>query len=505
MSHSVPEPVAEPPEKEHDAERANSKFGLQPGERLAFTVIGSGLGVLSALGTFVGPYAHSGTALIVMTCVVALAGTLAAAAIVLAVNRRQALNRKVPVPLMHAFAILLVVGVTGGVIGYLVGPGVKDRAGQIAPPPPSGSRSASAASTGAASPSPSPTGPMVTPSTTPTPSAVPATQSPSPLAPASSAAIPASAELDVQDPGGTGVYGVTFTSSGTFATGDLNGSAYLWSVAQGASTNRLLDRSGQAIFGIVYNPHGDVVAANTFNAPTYNDGSVVLWDAKSGSYINTLLDPGTMGVGSPAAFSPDGGAVAVSDADGGIYVWSTGAYKLLGTLYSPSTKPNYQIAYSPKTGYLAAANGDGTAYLWNTQTQKIVARFRDPDTDNQGLQSIAFSPDGSLLAAGDDNGNVYLWNAAEGTLVAKLPGLQGGQVRGIAFSPRVGALAATVGDDTSKTYEFRIWNTAGKLLTTRADPGSTGGTKLAFSPDGSLLAVGDTNDSTYVWDMSGLS
>ncbi len=508
MSQSVSESAAEPPEQESASQGAKGAFSIHPGERLAFTVILTALAVLSGLAQLIGPFAHSGSALIVITCVVALGGTLVVG-VVLAINRRGELLkllRRIPVPLMRAFAVLLLVGATGGVIGYLVGQGGKDHLPLVPPPSSFVAGSAPGASTGAPTPLPSPALSTAAASATsvppPTPSLPSASSSPLPLA--SSAVIATSAKLEVQDPGGTGVYGVAFTSNSTFATGDSNGLANLWNVAQQSSIDSLPDRSGQAIYGISYSPHGNIIAADTSNAPAHNTGSVVLWDATSGNYIKTLTDPGTMGVGSPVAFSPDGGTLAASDADGGIYLWSAASYKLLDTFYIPSSKPNYEIAYSPTSGYLAVANGNGTAYLWNPQIQKIVMTFPDPDSKSQGLQGIAFSRDGSMLATGDNNGNAYLWNVAAGTLVAKLPGLPGSEVRDIAFSPSIGALATVLVNDNSKTYEFCIWNTAGELLATRKVPGSTGGTKAAFSPDGSLLAIGDTNDSTYVWDMSGL-
>jgi WD40 repeat protein len=36
------------------------------------------------------------------------------------------------------------------------------------------------------------------------------------------------------------------------------------------------------------------------------------------------------------------------------------------------------------------------------------------------------------------------------------------------------------------------------------DPGSTFVTRIAFSPDGSMLAVGDENTHIYIWDTRGL-
>lgn len=62
-----------------------------------------------------------------------------------------------------------------------------------------------------------------------------------------------------------------------------------------------------------------------------------------------------------------------------------------------------------------------------------------------------------FLATGDVDGNVYLWNVANGHLMATLHGAAGGAIQSI-----------------------------------------------AFSPDGSILAVGDENANTFIWDMNGL-
>lgn len=35
------------------------------------------------------------------------------------------------------------------------------------------------------------------------------------------------------------------------------------------------------------------------------------------------------------------------------------------------------------------------------------------------------------------------------------------------------------------------------------DSSSAGATRVAFSPDGSMLAVGDENAHTYIWNMNG--
>jgi WD40 repeat protein len=125
-------------------------------------------------------------------------------------------------------------------------------------------------------------------------------------------------------------------------------------------------------------------------------------------------------------------------------------------------------------------------------------------SDSKGVHGVAFSLDGRILATGDDNGNVYLWNVATQGLMATLTGPKGGTVQSIAFSPRAGILAATSDNDHGHKYATCVWTISGRLLGTFHNPGSMGLTRLAFSPDGNILAVGDENANTYIWDVKRL-
>jgi WD40 repeat protein len=71
----------------------------------------------------------------------------------------------------------------------------------------------------------------------------------------------------------------------------------------------------------------------------------------------------------------------------------------------------------------------------------------------------------------------------------------------VAFSPKVAVLA--VGDGDGSTY---LWNVlTGQRIAALRDPASGGITSVAFSPNGQLLAAGGQNGVTYLWNMSWLS
>ena len=71
----------------------------------------------------------------------------------------------------------------------------------------------------------------------------------------------------------------------------------------------------------------------------------------------------------------------------------------------------------------------------------------------------------------------------------------------MAFSPDGTTLA--VGDEIGSTY---LWSLATRTITaTLTDPGSSGVASVAFSPAGTTLAADDANGSTYLWSLPGHS
>jgi len=132
--------------------------------------------------------------------------------------------------------------------------------------------------------------------------------------------------------------------------------------------------------------------------------------------------------------------------------------------------------------------------VWDLASRSLVRELPHDDW----VQSGAFSRDGARFATGSKDGNVYLWRLADGALERKLPG-NGQWLNSVAFSPD-DRLLATAGQDRRVV----VWSVAeGRPLLVLACRDQVSG--IAFSPDGTRLAVGDvTNIHLYPLDFSAL-
>lgn len=212
-----------------------------------------------------------------------------------------------------------------------------------------------------------------------------------------------------------------------------------------------------------------------------------------------------------------------------------------------------KIAMDAENRYLVTASRDKTARVWELATGKLIRTLRPPiGGGNQGnLQSVAISPDGTTIACGGFTGFgwersfvIYLFDFQSGLLKNRVTGLPSA-IFHLIYSKDGKYLAATLGAKSGirlfRTSDYSLvaedkdygdsshgadFDASGRLVTTSMD----GYTRLyeirmeslsplkilakrklhrtrlphhvAFSPDGSKIAVGFMN-STEVNVLSG--
>jgi WD40 repeat protein len=202
-------------------------------------------------------------------------------------------------------------------------------------------------------------------------------------------------------------------------------------------------------------------------------------------------------------------AVAIAAAGAVIATRSAPPRGLLATFSGPGSQTDLGAAFSPDGKTLAVLStsqpGDdvaGSISLWDVATRRLTATL----AGCPGGSLVMYSPDGKTLAeftTDTSKAITCLWNAATGqetSLTDPLSGPAGSQMTVGAFSPDGTTLA--VADSDGHIY---LWDLATRRVTTTLTyPGDCQFyTSIAFSPDGSLLAAGAASCAeTDLWDLS---
>jgi len=152
-------------------------------------------------------------------------------------------------------------------------------------------------------------------------------------------------------------------------------------------------------------------------------------------------------------------------------------------------------------GTMLAASGSntmlGTVRIYNVKTGKPVGPAVSLGKDEE-IESLAFSPDARYLACGTLGTNIHILEAPSLKIVRVLPG-HAASVTFLVFDRSGGKLASRGGDAHIHVLSFPD----GRLLANLHDRGGGFG-DLAFSPDGSLLASGQTDHTIRLWNLARL-
>lgn len=159
--------------------------------------------------------------------------------------------------------------------------------------------------------------------------------------------------------------------------------------------------------GIAFSPDSELLAVNGKNG-------VMLYNARDGKEVRTLLRSRYCPVGCAVAFSSDGQLVAASiEYDNGSYgikIWKVSDGQEVRSYQAESrySNPIQAVAFVPSKKVLAIAEGS-TIKLWDLESDEWVGSFQGHTSDiATKIKALAISPDGKYLASGGDDG-VALW------------------------------------------------------------------------------------------------
>lgn len=223
-------------------------------------------------------------------------------------------------------------------------------------------------------------------------------------------------------------------------------------------------------------------------------GSIEIWNPSSGS--RKMVLNGHTGFIRATSFSPGSGFLASAADDLTVRVWdisSGSSVQVLKHSYCPLA-----VAFSPDSKYIASGTEGGCIRIWDSSTRELLSVCK---ANSGGVNTVAFSPTNSkIIASGSCDKAVRLWDistGSTGSLVQTLTG-HGDTVQVVSFSPD-GTLASGSSDRTVRLWDLEkipIPTVAQELDFHFID-------RMAFSPDGKLVASGSEMEKVRLWNTYG--
>ncbi|MFF0578294.1 nSTAND1 domain-containing NTPase [Streptosporangium saharense] len=261
----------------------------------------------------------------------------------------------------------------------------------------------------------------------------------------------------------------------------------LWDVATRRRTVVLGNRRDVAL---AFSSDGAVLATGG------RETEVRLWDVATRRLIATLPTDRIPVV--ILRFSADGATLGAVGDNGVVRLWDVATRRssiTVPVIRADRGADHATMAFTPKGVPLVAAFQQGGLRLWDLAARRVSATLPVKGTDFLSAR-VTFSPDGTTLAVSDDGESVRLWDSVTHRPKGSLPS---GRASDLTFSPDGGILAITRRQDE----RVQLWDT-----TTRRSIGATvpGGTDLvsgmAFSSDGTRLAVANLDGTVRLWDTT---
>jgi WD40 repeat protein len=264
------------------------------------------------------------------------------------------------------------------------------------------------------------------------------------------------------------------------ASGGLDGWVRVWDPVTGAESQQLA-AGGDWVAKVAYRPRGgELAAAAGKTLRIWNIAGETLYE--SACHASTVSD---------LAWNPDGSAVATT-AYLGIVLHVRGHADPPRKLAWKGS--SLTLAWSPTARFIATGEQDSTVHFWHVKTGKDAQMWGFP----RKVLELSWHHAGNHLATGGSD-TVVLWDCGGKGPEGRTPTMLEGhptRITQLAFQPQGELLASADADGT-----LLLWN---PLRATRPAAGRmflTEITRVAWTPDGKRLAIGERAGSVAVVDV----
>ena len=192
-------------------------------------------------------------------------------------------------------------------------------------------------------------------------------------------------------------------------------------------------------------------------------------------------------------YSADGQTFLTASDDHTCKLWDARTGRVV-RVFNGHTQAVDRALFSPDGQRIFSAGSDGKVLMWDVATGRVVRTYETGEKiDGARSGSMALSPDGKLLVAAYDK--TYCWDVATGRLLHALDR----SLSALIFSPDGKTVAAVFNEE--QTVQLFNPQTGEQLRELPAKPYYLH-QPLAFSPDGTLLAVSTRANTVDLWDWA---
>ncbi|MHC5859121.1 WD40 domain-containing protein [Nostoc sp.] len=290
------------------------------------------------------------------------------------------------------------------------------------------------------------------------------------------------------------IWSVTFSHDGKLmASASYDKTIKLWNLD--GSVQKTLYGHKDKVLSVSFSPDDQTIVSGDFQGVVkrWKQDGTPLKDLEE--HGNKAHSKGVYGID----FSHDGQTIATGSRDGTLKLWKRDG-TLLKTIFNAHKDGVNSVAFSPDGKMIATGGRDKTVKLWTSNGKLLHTTERNQDF----VWDLAWSNDSQTItaagggaAATGDNNRVKIWNR-DGTLLTDFKAHKDG-INRVAFSPD-GKMIATASDDKT----VKLWKPDGTLLTTLS--GHTNGIyAVRFSPDCKTLVSASADSTMKLWQVGSIS
>lgn len=275
---------------------------------------------------------------------------------------------------------------------------------------------------------------------------------------------------------------IVFSLDGKLISASADKTIRMWDVETGDFS---VLSSHKPVLKIALSPDGKWLASGLWQRDLW------LWDFPEKEAIKVLSKRKAVDL----CFSPDSNLLAMLTRSGKYIIF----WEMVTQTKLPQIKKNSRdfawhgdvTEFSPDGSLLAVATRRGTVELWKVQKRKLLREFTSASGTGlwtkYGITALTFSPDGRLLiGASYFSETVTVWDVSTGQIVKSF---KSGKMRKVAFSPDGSVIALG-------TNPVSLWDTTTWQLVKKIDGAHS---LVAFSPDGKWLACSYQNNTIGLW------